>query len=96
MASTGVASTLMTLVAYSDQKNTGMRYQVMPGARSRWMVTMKFRPVAIEREAGDEDADGGQHDVALGVVGGERRVEGPAGVEPAAEQRPQRDQRRRP
>ena len=26
----------------------------MPGARSLWIVTMKFRPVKIEREAQDE------------------------------------------
>ena len=28
----------------------------MPGARILWIVTMKFSPVRIEREARDEDA----------------------------------------
>ena len=50
IASTGVASTMITLVEYSDQRKSGSRNQVMPGARSRWMVTMKFRPVAIEEK----------------------------------------------
>ena len=31
-----------------DQQNSGMRFQVMPGARILWMVTMKFRPVRID------------------------------------------------
>ena len=34
MASTGVARTRMMLVAYSAQMNSGMRNQVMPGART--------------------------------------------------------------
>ena len=37
----------MMLVEYNDQMNTGSRYQVSPGARSRWVVTMKFTPVAM-------------------------------------------------
>ena len=37
----------MMLVEYSDQMNTGRRYQVSPGARRRWMVMMKFSPVAM-------------------------------------------------
>ena len=36
------------LVAYIDQRNNGIRNQVMPGARIRWIVTMKFNPVRIE------------------------------------------------
>ena len=35
IASTGVASTMITLVEYIDQMNIGRRYQVIPGARSR-------------------------------------------------------------
>ena len=48
MASTGVASTMTMLTTYIDQTNSGSRNQVMPGARSMWMVVMKFTPVAIE------------------------------------------------
>ena len=33
-----------------DHTNSGSRNQVMPGARSEWMVTMKFRPVSIEEK----------------------------------------------
>ena len=47
---TGVPSTMIRLVAYIDQMNSGMRNQVMPGARIRWMVTMKFRPVRIDEK----------------------------------------------
>ena len=48
MPSTGVASTWMSAVAYIAQTNSGSWNQPMPGARSLWMVTMKFRPVKIE------------------------------------------------
>ena len=40
----------MMLVAYIDQMNSGRRNQVSPGARMRWMVTMKFRPVRIDEK----------------------------------------------
>ena len=50
MASTGVASMITTLVAYIDQTNSGRRNQVSPGARMRWMVTRKFRPVRIDEK----------------------------------------------
>ena len=50
IASTGVASTMMRLVAYIDQTNSGSRNQVIPGARSLWMVTMKFSPVRIDEK----------------------------------------------
>ena len=30
--------------------NSGMRNHVMPGARIRWIVTMKFRPVRIDEK----------------------------------------------
>jgi hypothetical protein len=33
------------LVAYIPQMNRGKRFQDIPGARSLWIVTMKFRPV---------------------------------------------------
>ena len=30
--------------------NSGSRNQVRPGARMRWIVTMKFRPVRIDEK----------------------------------------------
>ena len=36
------------LVEYSDQTKSGNRVQVRPGARRRWIVTMKLRPVKME------------------------------------------------
>ncbi len=48
MASTGVPSTMMRLVAYIDQMNSGIRNHVIPGARIVWIVTMKFSPVRID------------------------------------------------
>src|SRR5436190_14924965 len=48
IAITGVPRTLIRLVAYVDQRNSGIRNQVIPGARMRWMVTMKLRPVRID------------------------------------------------
>ena len=50
MAITGVPNSMMRLVAYSDQTNSGSRNHVRPGARMRWIVTMKFRPVRIEEK----------------------------------------------
>ena len=41
---------MIRLVAYIDQRNSGMRNHVMPGARIRWIVTMKFRPVRIDEK----------------------------------------------
>ena len=38
----------MIAVAYMPQKKSGIRIQVMPGARMVWIVTMKFRPVRID------------------------------------------------
>ena len=50
IASTGVASMMTMLVAYIDQTNSGRRNQVRPGARMRWMVTRKLRPVRIDEK----------------------------------------------
>ena len=47
IARTGVASTRIRLVAYSDQTKSGSRNHVSPGARILWMVTMKFMPVMM-------------------------------------------------
>ncbi len=32
------------------QTNIGNRHQYMPGARMRWTVTMKFRPVKMDEK----------------------------------------------
>jgi len=48
IAMTGVPSTKIRLVAYVDQRNSGIRNHVIPGARMRWIVTMKLRPVRID------------------------------------------------
>ena len=48
MAITGVPSMMTRLVAYMDQRNNGILNQVMPGARMRWIVTMKFNAVRID------------------------------------------------
>jgi hypothetical protein len=48
IASTGVASTCMIEVAYSAQILRGSLPQEIPGARSLWIVVMKFVPVRIE------------------------------------------------
>ena len=48
IATTGVPSTKIRLVAYIDQINNGKRNHVSPGTRILWMVTMKFRPVRMD------------------------------------------------
>ncbi len=50
MASTGVASTCISEVAYMPQTNSGNRVQVMPGARIVCTVTRKFMPVRIDEK----------------------------------------------
>ena len=50
IASTGVASTRITLVAYCAHMKSGNRNQMSPGARNLWMVTMKLRPVRIDEK----------------------------------------------
>ena len=50
IASTGVASNCTRLVAYIAHTNSGRRNQVRPGARMRWIVTMKLSPVRIEEK----------------------------------------------
>ena len=61
-----------------------MRNQVIPGGRSVWMVTMKFRPVKIElKPRMKTPVTAAPRGAGGGAVGG---VEGPAGVEPAGDQ----------
>ena len=45
------------LVAYIAQTKSGRRYQVSPGARMRWIVTMKLRPVRIEEKPARKPAN---------------------------------------
>ena len=33
-----------------DHRKSGIRFQVMPGARILWIVTMKLRPVRIDEK----------------------------------------------
>ena len=60
----------MTLVAYRDHKNTGILYQVIPGARSLWIDMMKLSPVAMDEKPGDEDRDDRRDHVSFRVSGG--------------------------
>src|SRR5262249_20061862 len=100
MATTGVPSRKMMLVAYIDHRNSGRRNQVMPGARMRWMVATKFRPVRIDEKPGIRmpravaSTWGGERGpTAAGQGGGwgggaGGRGKGPGGAPPAAGQRP--------
>jgi hypothetical protein len=49
-ASTGVASTCTTLVAYVPHTNSGSRRQCRPGARMVWMVVTKLTPVRMDEK----------------------------------------------
>ena len=73
----------MTLVAYSDQMNSGSRNQVSPGARSVWVVTMKFSPVRMEPKPGDENAGRHRDHVGVRVGAAVGRVKRPAGIDAA-------------
>ena len=75
--------------------NSGRRNQVMPGQRILWIVTMKFRPVRIELKPAMKMPDDRQHDIAVGIDAGVRRVERPAGIDAADDQRGQGESRRR-
>ena len=55
------------------------------------MVTMKLSPVRIEEKPVMNTPTTAEHDVAVGIEGRERRVEGPAGVDAADEQRIERE-----
>ena len=91
MAMTGVASTMMRLVEYIDQMNSGSRNQVMPGARILWTVTMKFSPVRMELNPAMKMPTMVAIDFAAGegaAVGG---VEGPPGGDPAGDERVDRE-----
>ena len=72
--------------------NSGSRNQVMPGARMRWIVTMKLRPVRIDEKPVMKMPERRRNDVGRRRDGAERRVEGPAGVDAAGDERVQREQ----
>ena len=83
MATTGVPRIWMRLVAYIAQRNSGMRNQVMPGARILWMVTTKFRPVRIEEKPAMNTPSAADMHVGVEVSRAQRRVERPAGIHAA-------------
>ena len=62
----------------------------MPGARSMWVVAMKFTPVAIEEKPATNTPSGGGEHVRVREHRRERGVEGPAGVDAAGDQRIER------
>ena len=75
--------------------NSGRRNQVMPGARILWIVTMKFRPVRIDEKPVMKMPSAVGITCVVDDDGAERRVERPAGVDAAGDDRVEREQRRR-
>ena len=63
--------------------NSGRRNQVRPGARMRWMVTTKFRPVRMDEKPAMKMPTPGLNNVGVAEGGAEGRVKGPAGVHAA-------------
>ena len=59
----------------------------MPGARMRWMVTMKFRPVRIDEKPVMKMPSAAVITCVFDAARAVRRVERPAGVDAAAERR---------
>ena len=78
-------STMMRLVAYIDQMNSGSRNQVRPGARIVWIVTMKFSPVRIDEKPAMKTPDAPVTTTGSSSNGAVGRVERPAGVDAAGE-----------
>ena len=64
------------------QTNSGIWNQPMPGARSLWIVAMKFRPVKMDEKPRTKAAMVIRPTAAVGG-GGIGRVEGPAGIDAA-------------
>ena len=83
------------LVAYIDQRKSGSRNQVSPGARMVWMVTMKFSPVAMELKPAMKMPVIIAMTWPLAYVVRVGRVEGPAGIDAAGDDRDQARRRRR-
>ena len=65
--------------------NSGRRFQVIPGARMRWMVTMKFKPVRIDEKPAKKIPTMAEMTLVLQELGAEGRVESPAGIDAAVE-----------
>ena len=57
----------------------------MPGARIRWMVTMKLRPVRIDEKPVMKMPSAVGMTLVFDDDGAERRVERPAGVDAAGD-----------
>ena len=95
MASTGVASTKMMLVAYIDQMNSGRRNQVMPGASHFVNRHDEIQPGEDGTEPGDENAGDGQHDMGVAEGAAVRGVKRPAGIDAAEDQRTEGERIRR-
>ena len=60
----------------------------MPGARIVWIVTMKFRPGEDRREPVMKTPTAAAMTMVFENMRAERRVERPAGVDAAGDQRP--------
>ena len=82
-AMNGVAATTSSEVERFAQTSSGMRQNVMPGARMVMIVTRKFSAVAID-DAPANCTPEVEERLAQRRPGGQRRVAGPAGVEGAA------------
>ena len=67
--------------------NSGIRNQVMPGARIVWMVTMKFRPVRIDEKPVMKMPSAVGTTLRVDERRAVRRVERPAGVDAAGDER---------
>ena len=79
-AMNGVARTTSSEVVKFAQTSSGMRQNVMPGARIVMIVTRKLSAVRIERRTGPLHAHL-EHEVPDRVLVGKRRVVRPAGRE---------------
>ena len=87
MAITGVPRICTRLVAYSAHTNSGSRNQVNPGARIRWIVTMKFRPVRIDEKPVMKTPMPVSITLEFEASAAVGRVERPAGVHAADDHR---------
>ncbi len=87
MASTGVPSTMdQAGRVHAPRRTAAAGTRSSPGARILWIVTMKFSPVRIDEKPAMNTADRRRHDHRVREHRAERRVEGPAGVDPAEDQ----------
>ena len=87
IAMTGVPGSARGSSAYSAQTKSGSRNHVIPGARIRWMVTMKFSPVRIDEKPVMKMPMPVSITFEFDVVRAVGRVEGPAGIDAADDHR---------